>query len=83
MKALVARTDKAVGAGEEVDGLGGLRRGRSRHAPVGKQGTDALGKMPIVRSYVEDSAALMVRPTTTRGRGVQVVQDLFEPGTGG
>jgi outer membrane protein OmpA-like peptidoglycan-associated protein len=46
-----------------------------------KQGTDALSKMPIVRSYVEDSVALLVRPTMTRRQALYQSKDLFEPGT--
>jgi hypothetical protein len=46
-----------------------------------KQGTDALAKLPLVRGYVEDSAALLVRPAHKRDRMAYNVDDLFQPGT--
>lgn len=46
-----------------------------------KQGTDALSKMPLVRGYVEDATAIMVRPTHARERVVYTADDLFRPGT--
>lgn len=46
-----------------------------------KQGTDALSKMPIVRNYVEDSVALLVRPTMNRHQSLFQSKDIFEPGT--
>jgi ABC-type transporter Mla subunit MlaD len=79
---LIARTDKTVGAVEgEMANLKGLvSDGRDTLRSV-KQGTDALGKMPLVRSYVEDAAAILVRPHMTRERWVYQAADLFEPGT--
>jgi len=63
VKALIAKTDKAVGGLEkQVDGLSGfVRDGRETLRSV-RQGTDALGRLPIVRGYVENSTELMVRP---------------------
>ena len=63
VKALIARTDKAVGGLEQqVAGLQGfVQDGRETMRSV-KQGTDALGKMPIVRSYVENSSELLGAP---------------------
>jgi ABC-type transporter Mla subunit MlaD len=79
---LIARTDKAVGALEgEMGNLHGLvSDGRDTLKSV-KQGSDALGKMPIVRSYVEDATALLLRPTMNRQRWPFQSNDLFEPGT--
>lgn len=79
---LLARTDKTVGAVEaEMGNLKGLvSDGRDTLRSV-KQGTDALGKMPIVRSYVEDATAILVRPNMTRERSLYKSRDLFEPGT--
>jgi phospholipid/cholesterol/gamma-HCH transport system substrate-binding protein len=63
VKALIAKTDKAVdGLEKQVDGLSVfVRDGRETLRSV-KQGTDALGRLPIVRGYVENSTELMVRP---------------------
>lgn len=82
MRKLLARTDKAVGTLEgEMTNLRGLvSDGRDTLKSV-KQGSDALGKLPIVRGYVEDAAALLVRPTMTRDRFPIQTRDLFEPGT--
>jgi outer membrane protein OmpA-like peptidoglycan-associated protein len=82
MRKLIVRTDKAVGTLEgEMGNLRGLvADGRDTLRSV-KQGSDALGKMPIVRSYVEDATATLVRPTMTRVRWPFHAPDLFEPGT--
>lgn len=79
---LIARTDKAVGAVEgEMSTLKGLvSDGRDTLRSV-KQGSDALGKLPIVRSYVADAAAILVRPTMKRERWVFPAAELFDPGT--
>lgn len=70
---------------EETRGaLGDLRTlvadGRDTLKSV-KQGSDALGKMPIVRGYVEDPVGLLVRPTMSRQRWTFETGHLFEPGT--
>jgi phospholipid/cholesterol/gamma-HCH transport system substrate-binding protein len=82
MRKLIARTDKAVGTVEgEVLGLHGLvTDGRDTLKSV-KQGSDALSKLPIVRSYVQDAAAILVRPTMKRERWTFETKALFEPGT--
>src|SRR5207253_10810743 len=56
MRKLLVRTDKAVGTLEgEMGNLHGfVSDGRETLKSV-KQGSDALGKLPIVRSYVEDA----------------------------
>jgi outer membrane protein OmpA-like peptidoglycan-associated protein len=46
-----------------------------------KQGTDAIQRMPIIRGYVEDHAAMMVRPTWHRDELTYKTSSLFEPGT--
>ncbi len=46
-----------------------------------RQGTDAIAKMPLIRSYVEDPAALIVRPASRREAMTYNTDDLFEPGT--
>ena len=82
MRKLIGRTDKAVGTLEgEMGNLRGLvADGRDTLKSV-KQGSDALGKMPLVRSYVEDATAILVRPTMTRERCALFSGHLFEPGT--
>ncbi len=79
---VLARADKAI---TNVEGeMGALRGfvsdGRDTLRSV-KQGTDAFGKMPIVRNYVEDQIALLVRPTMARDAWTYAARDLFEPGT--
>jgi ABC-type transporter Mla subunit MlaD len=82
VRKLVARGDKAVGAleGEMGNFRGLVSDGRDTLKSV-KQGSDALSKMPIVRSYVEDSTAILVRPTMKRERWTFETKHLFEPGT--
>jgi hypothetical protein len=79
---LIARTDKTVGTLEgEMGNLRGLvSDGRATLNSV-KQDSDALGKMPIVRSYREDATAILFRPTMRRERWPFQSTDLFEPGT--
>ncbi|MGL4422511.1 MAG: MlaD family protein [Gemmataceae bacterium] len=43
-----------------------------------KQGTDALQKLPLIRSYVEDTAAILVRPNCREESRLYNVVDLFE-----
>jgi len=43
-----------------------------------RQGTDAIAKMPLIRSYVEDPAALLVRPASRREAVSYNTADLFE-----
>jgi hypothetical protein len=45
-----------------------------------KQDAEAIKRLPIVRSYVEDHAELLVRPTHARHRYVVAAGELFEPG---
>jgi hypothetical protein len=80
IKALVAKTDKAVGSLEkEVAGLNGfIQDGRETMRSV-KQGTDAIGRVPIIRSYVENSTELLVRPNSKREMWPFQVNDIFEP----
>ena len=82
VRKLIARTDTAVGTlQDEVGSLRGLVSDSRDTLGSVKRGSDALGKMPIVRSYVEDATALLVRPTMTRDRWPFQDKDLFEPGT--
>lgn len=81
-QALVKRTDKAVSRVEgEMDNLKGfVSDGRDTLRSV-KQGTDAIGKMPLIRGYVENAPALLVRPAHNRDQRAFHTHDLFEPGT--
>ena len=45
-----------------------------------QQSVDALKRMPLLRSYVEDPVALLVRPNAERNRQIFAPDDLFEPG---
>jgi phospholipid/cholesterol/gamma-HCH transport system substrate-binding protein len=82
MRKVLGRADKAVGSLEgEVEGLRGfVSDGRDTLKSM-KQGSDALKALPIVRNYVEDATALLVRPTMKREGYTFPARDLFEPGT--
>jgi ABC-type transporter Mla subunit MlaD len=45
-----------------------------------KQDADAIKRLPVVRSYVEDRTALLVRPAHDRHRQWVRDRELFEPG---
>jgi phospholipid/cholesterol/gamma-HCH transport system substrate-binding protein len=45
-----------------------------------QQDAEAIKKLPLVRGYVEDAAALLVRPDCERNRQVFAEAELFEPG---
>jgi phospholipid/cholesterol/gamma-HCH transport system substrate-binding protein len=45
-----------------------------------QQDADALKKLPVVRSYVEDPQALLIRPNCERVRQCYAATDLFESG---
>lgn len=56
-----------------------LHQGRDTVASIG-QSADAVKQMPLVRDYVEDAAALLVRPNCERNRRIFTEAELFEPG---
>ena len=81
-KGMVKRADKTI---EKVEGemanlKGFVNDGRDTLRSV-KQGSDAVTKLPIIRGYVEDATALMVRPAMKKERMVYNTADLFDPGT--
>lgn len=78
-RGLLKRANGAVGKVEAgMDDMKGfVTDGRETLRSV-KQGTDALGRLPIIRGYVEDAAALMVRPAHRRDRLYYNTVDLFE-----
>ena len=45
-----------------------------------QQDADALKRLPVVRNYVEDPQAVLVRPDCERNRHCFAEADLFEPG---
>ncbi|MFO0799963.1 MAG: hypothetical protein U0804_21030 [Gemmataceae bacterium] len=81
-RAAIKRADGAVGTvqGEVANLKGFVADGRDTLRSV-KQGTDAISRMPVVRSYVEDAAALLVRPAQERDRRTYHASHLFEPRT--
>jgi hypothetical protein len=81
MKKLMANADRAVTNLEaQTAGLGEfVSDGRDTLRSV-KQGSDAMSRLPIVRNYVEDSAAILVRPNDRRDMWYYSSKDLFEPG---
>jgi hypothetical protein len=56
-----------------------LRKGQETVLSV-KQDADAIKRMPIVRSYVEDPVEMLVRPAQERDRRWVSTGDVFEPG---
>jgi len=82
LKALVVRTDRAVDTLEtQVSGLGGLISDGRETLRSLKLGADALNRLPIIRNYVEDAAAILVHPGAKRDMWYYSTNDLFEPGT--
>lgn len=81
-RAAVKRTDEAAGAirGEVANLKGFVADGRETLRSV-RQGTDAIARMPVIRSYVEDAAAILVRPAMRRERMTYAAADLFHPKT--
>ena len=78
----VKKADQAMGSVEgEAAGVRQLvQDGRDTLKSV-KQGTDAVQRLPIIRGYVEDRDALLVRPSFRRQAFSFQAADLFEPGT--
>ena len=79
---MVKRADGAIGGVEakvaDVDRF--VQDGRDTLRSV-RQGTDAVQKMPLIRGYVTDAAALLVRPDLKREALDYNMKGLFEPGT--
>jgi len=65
----------------ELDGMKTFARNGQEAVTAIKQDAEAVKAMPIVRSYVEDHVATLVRPGSDRDRVVYVPDSLFEPGT--
>ena len=82
LKGVAKKADSAVGKVEaEVSNVrDAVKQGQETFRSV-KQGTDALQRLPLVRSYVEDAAGILVKPTHHRDALTYNAIDLFEPGT--
>jgi phospholipid/cholesterol/gamma-HCH transport system substrate-binding protein len=65
----------------ELEGMKTFVRNGQEAVTAIKQDAEAVKAMPIVRSYVEDHVATLVRPGSDRDRVVYVPDALFEPGT--
>jgi len=81
-RGFVKRADGAVNAVEaELPHIRGFVRDGQDTLRSIKSGTDAFQRMPVIRSYVENSTALLVRPGHQRERLMFRTEDIFEPGT--
>ena len=56
-----------------------LQQGRETMVSIG-QSADAVKHLPVMRNYVEDPTALLVRPNCERNRQCFSESELFEPG---
>jgi phospholipid/cholesterol/gamma-HCH transport system substrate-binding protein len=65
----------------ELDGMKTFARNGQEAVTAIRQDAEAVKAMPIVRSYVEDHVATLVRPGSERDRVVYIPDALFEPGT--
>lgn len=81
-RAMVKRADAALGSVDaevaKVDKFVGEGRDTLRSV---RQGTDAMQRLPLVRNYVEDAAAILVRPTHRKEMMAYHAWHVFEPGT--
>lgn len=59
---------------------GTLQEGKEAFASL-KHDAEAIKRLPIVRSYVQDAVAILYRPDQERDRRVFNACDLFEPGS--
>ena len=81
-RAMVKRADGAVTAVEkELPAVRGFVRDGQDTLRSIKTNTDAIQRMPVIRSYVENPTPLLVRPDHRRERMMFLADDLFVPGT--
>jgi len=78
---LVRDTQNLVKQGQETfrQTQDTIRKGEETITTL-KQDADAIKRLPIIRDYIEDSNAILVRPDQDRDRRVFATEDLFEPG---
>ncbi len=62
----------------EMDGLKQMVRNGNEAATSVKQDADAIKSLPIIRGYVEDHAALLVRANCKKERVVYIPKDIFD-----
>jgi outer membrane protein OmpA-like peptidoglycan-associated protein len=65
----------------ELDGVKTFVRSGQEAVTAIKQDAEAIKSMPIVRSYVEDHVATLVRPDSEKDRVVYGPEQLFQTGT--
>lgn len=65
----------------ELEGLKTFVRSGQEAVSAIKQDAEAIKSMPIVRSYVEDNVAILVRPDCEKDRVIYSPDDFFHPGT--
>jgi len=65
----------------ELDGMKTFVRSGQEAVTAIKQDAEAVKALPIVRSYVEDTVSLLVRPDCEKDRVVYSPEILFEPNT--
>lgn len=78
---LIGNANSGIGSiREELDGMKDFVRNGNEAIQAIKQDAEAIKGLPIIRSYVEDSVGLLVRPQSERQREVFREDYLFEPG---
>jgi phospholipid/cholesterol/gamma-HCH transport system substrate-binding protein len=80
-KALKSVNDSVDAVRGELDGVKTFARNGQEAMTAIKQDAEAVKALPIVRSYVEDNVALLVRPDCEKDRVVFSPDFLFEPNT--
>jgi phospholipid/cholesterol/gamma-HCH transport system substrate-binding protein len=80
-KTLKSVNDSVDAVRGELDGVKTFARTGQEAATAIKQDAEAVKSLPIVRSYVEDTVGLLVRPDCEKDRVVYSPDFLFEPNT--
>ncbi len=79
-KTLQGADQSIVALKGEVAGVKDFVRSGQEAIVAIKQDAEAIKNMPIIRSYVEDTVQLLVRPNMARDRVFYIEEDLFEEG---
>lgn len=80
-KTLRSVNDSVEAVHGELEGLRTFVRTGQEAVTAIKQDAEAVKSLPIIRSYVEDTTALLVRPDCVKDRVIYVPELLFEPNT--
>ena len=80
-KTLKAVNESVESVRGEVEGMKQFVRSGQEAVTAIKQDAEAVKSLPIVRSYVEDTVAILVRPDCEKERVVYTPEMFFEPGT--